>query len=134
MFSMGPGELIIIMIVVLVVVGPEKLPEFARTIARAIRDFKRYGEDVRKEFEEDLFTDDIKRDLDAIKNDQPADYSYAGPSNTREEDVDLHESEGQPEDYPDESGSDAEGDGSAENDKEDHGPVEEPPVDDPLAG
>jgi sec-independent protein translocase protein TatB len=59
MFSMGPGELILIMVVVLLVVGPEKLPEFARTIARAMRDFKRYGEDVRKEFEEDLLTDDI---------------------------------------------------------------------------
>ena len=134
MFSMGPGELILIMVVVLLVVGPEKLPEFARTIARGIRDLKKYAQDVRNEFEKDLSTEDIKRDLDAITKGEPADYSYAAPSNTREEDVDLHESEGQPEDYPDESGSDAEGDGSAENDKEDHGPVEEPPVDDPLAG
>ena len=62
MFSMGPGELLLIALVVLVLVGPEKLPEFARTIARTIRDLKKYGQDVRNEFEKDLLTDDIKQD------------------------------------------------------------------------
>ena len=128
MFSMGPGELIILMIVVLVVIGPEKLPEFARTIARGIRDLKKYGEDVRKEFEKDLLTEDIKRDLEAITKDEPADYSYTGTSDTYEEDVRPYEGEGELEDHSDES--DAEGDETAEDEKEKPGSGEAPSVGD----
>ena len=131
MFSMGPGELLLIALVVLVLVGPEKLPEFARTIARTIRDLKKYGQDVRKEFEKDLLTDDIKRDFKDITNDLSSDYSYTRPPTTYEEDVDLYEGERQPKDDSDQS--DAEGDETGEHEKEKSGSPEEPSADDDTA-
>jgi len=126
MFSMGPGELLLIALVVLVLVGPEKLPEFARTIARTIRDLKKYGQEVRNEFEKDLLTDDIKRDWKDITSDRPTDYSYTRPSSTYEEEVQPYESEEPPEEHADESTGDTEGGEVAEDEKEQSESIEEP--------
>jgi Tat protein translocase TatB subunit len=94
MFSMGPAELVIIMVVALVVVGPEKLPEFARMIGRAMRDLKKYASDVRNEFEKDLPVNEIKRDLDVFSQDKPSyDYSYGDASDTAADDPYRYEGE-----------------------------------------
>lgn len=126
MFSMGPGELLLIAVVVLVLVGPEKLPEFARTIARTIRDLKKYGQEVRKEFEQDLLTDDIKRDWEDITSDRPTRYPYSSPSDTYEDEPQPYESEEQPEGHADESTGDTEGDEAADGEKQKSDSMEEP--------
>lgn len=40
MFNIGFGELIIVFIVALIVLGPEKLPDFAKKIAKIIKEIK----------------------------------------------------------------------------------------------
>ena len=47
MFNIGPFELIVILLVALIAVGPKKLPELARTLARTIQEFKRATNDLR---------------------------------------------------------------------------------------
>lgn len=47
MFNVGPLELLVILIVALVVVGPEKLPELARTVGRAVRELRKIQDDLR---------------------------------------------------------------------------------------
>jgi sec-independent protein translocase protein TatB len=47
MFNVGPLELLVILIVALIVVGPEKLPELARTIGRAMRELRKIQDDLR---------------------------------------------------------------------------------------
>ncbi len=42
MFGIGGSELIIIAVVALLLFGPDKLPQFGRTVGRFMRDFKRY--------------------------------------------------------------------------------------------
>ena len=61
MLNIGPQELILILIVALVVVGPQRLPELGRTIGRALREFRKIQDDVK---------DTIKFDL----NDEPEPY------------------------------------------------------------
>jgi sec-independent protein translocase protein TatB len=47
MFGIGTPELLVILIVALVVVGPQRLPELGRTIGRALREFRKVQDEVR---------------------------------------------------------------------------------------
>ena len=57
--SIGPSELIIIMLIVLLLFGSKRLPELARGIGKATRQFKKALEDVKEE----INLDDIDREL-----------------------------------------------------------------------
>ncbi len=48
MFNIGPMELIVILLVALVVVGPKRLPEIGKTIGRSLTEFRRAQEDFKK--------------------------------------------------------------------------------------
>jgi Tat protein translocase TatB subunit len=61
MLNIGPQELLLILIVALVVVGPQRLPELGRTIGRTLREFRKIQDDVK---------DTIRFDL----NDEPEGY------------------------------------------------------------
>ena len=39
-FNLGPGELLLILAIALVVLGPKKLPEVGRSLGRGMREFK----------------------------------------------------------------------------------------------
>ncbi|MEO8422806.1 MAG: twin-arginine translocase TatA/TatE family subunit [Actinomycetota bacterium] len=54
MLNIGPQELILILIVALVVVGPQRLPELGRTIGRALREFRKIQDDVKDTIRFDL--------------------------------------------------------------------------------
>jgi sec-independent protein translocase protein TatA len=38
--NIGPGELILVLIIALIVVGPKKLPDVGRSLGNGIREFK----------------------------------------------------------------------------------------------
>jgi TatA/E family protein of Tat protein translocase len=45
-FNIGPGELILILVIALVVLGPGKLPDVASSLGRSIREFRKAATDV----------------------------------------------------------------------------------------
>jgi Tat protein translocase TatB subunit len=47
MLNIGPQELLVILIIALVVVGPQRLPELGRTIGRGLREFRKVQDEVR---------------------------------------------------------------------------------------
>ncbi len=55
MFGLGTAELLIILFIALVVLGPKELPKVARTLGRGIRELQRAKDDIKKniEFEDD---------------------------------------------------------------------------------
>lgn len=47
MFGIGGPELLIIVVVALIVIGPKKLPEMMKGLGKGIAEFKRVGNDVK---------------------------------------------------------------------------------------
>jgi TatA/E family protein of Tat protein translocase len=52
MFGIGMTELLVILVVALLVFGPTKLPELARSLGRAMHEFRRASNDLRASFNE----------------------------------------------------------------------------------
>jgi Tat protein translocase TatB subunit len=50
MFGIGMTELMVIFVFGLVVLGPKRLPELARSLGRSLAEFRRASNDVRREF------------------------------------------------------------------------------------
>ena len=60
MFNMGSGELILILLVAFLIVGPKDLPKVARALARAIRYIKEMFEEFKEETGLDVTSIDEK--------------------------------------------------------------------------
>lgn len=54
MFNIGTSELVVIVIVAIIVVGPAKLPQIMRTLGKGLAEFKRMSSDVKDTFETEL--------------------------------------------------------------------------------
>jgi len=65
MFDIGFAELLIVSVVALVVLGPEKLPTAARTAGLWIGHIRRTLSGIQKEINAELHVDELKRDLDS---------------------------------------------------------------------
>lgn len=69
MFGIGLPEMILIMALALIVVGPDKLPDLARSIAKGIMELKKTAEGLKDSLAENGNPlDDIKPDLEDAAN------------------------------------------------------------------
>ena len=57
MFGMGPWEIVMILVVVLLVFGAKRIPEIAQSLGKGITEFKRGVKDVQTEIENNVNTD-----------------------------------------------------------------------------
>jgi sec-independent protein translocase protein TatB len=55
MFNIGSGELALILVVALLVLGPKRLPELARGIGKFVREFRRQTDSVRNVVEREFY-------------------------------------------------------------------------------
>ena len=63
MFEIGFPELVVIVFVGLLVVGPEKLPQIIKTLTRSFRIIRSYLKETRSEIEKSVGMDEIRQDL-----------------------------------------------------------------------
>ena len=61
MFDIGFSELVVIMVVALIVIGPERLPKVARTMGLLWGRAQRYINGVRADIERDMQMDELKQ-------------------------------------------------------------------------
>ena len=61
MFDVGFSELIVIGIVALVVIGPERLPKVARTVGLLLGRAQRYVNDVKADINREIQLDELKK-------------------------------------------------------------------------
>lgn len=50
MFGIGTGELLLLLLVALLVLGPERMPKLARDLGKTVNDLRRTSEELRNEF------------------------------------------------------------------------------------
>lgn len=67
MFGIGSWEFMIIVVLALLLFGPDKIPDFARTIGRFMRDFRRYQSMMESTIRAEVFTADPKLQKDPFK-------------------------------------------------------------------
>jgi sec-independent protein translocase protein TatA len=66
MFGIGFSELLVIMVIVLILFGPDKLPEAAQSFGRFMAILKRNSDALRREFYNSVYTpaEDLKSRMD----------------------------------------------------------------------
>jgi len=60
--SVGWNELVIVLVIVLVIFGPRRLPELAEALGKSIRKFKQASRDVEEEVTTAVRMDEKKKD------------------------------------------------------------------------
>jgi len=87
MFGIGASELLIIILVALLVVGPKRLPDLAKSLGKGFSEFRRATDGVTEGIRDSLRVDEIKENMNEMKdsllygtNDKESDQPPAEPA------------------------------------------------------
>ncbi len=66
MFGLGGGELLLIFVIALLFLGPKKIPELAKGLGQAVREFQKARDDMMSEINKPApnATSDAKKDIE----------------------------------------------------------------------
>lgn len=93
MFGIGSWEFVLIVVLALLLFGPDKLPQFARTLGRFMRDFKRYQDLMESTIRAEVFANDPNLRKDPFKTGKEFRERVAGGGFSKAEEPEAAESE-----------------------------------------
>ena len=70
--SLGIGELILLAGLALVIIGPEKFPEFVKIVMRAMRDLRSYVDETKRDIAKEI--EPVKKEIEDLSRIRPDDY------------------------------------------------------------
>lgn len=98
MFGIGMPELLLILAVALIVIGPKKLPDLARSLGKALGEFKKATTELKESIQIDSELKDVKQAFDQMNS--PVESSSAKEARHQTTDLDQPRPEGEPPDPP----------------------------------
>ena len=69
MFGIGMPEMILILAIALIVLGPKKLPDLAKSLGRALREFKKATTELKESIDVDNELTGVKKAFDEMNDD-----------------------------------------------------------------
>lgn len=79
MFGIGMPELLLILAVALIVIGPKKLPDLARSLGKAMGEFKRATNDLKQTIEKETGLDEVRKSITETDRDIRRSFKDAAP-------------------------------------------------------
>jgi sec-independent protein translocase protein TatB len=93
MFGLGMPEILMILAIALIVIGPKKLPDLAKTLGRAMGEFKRSAQDFKQSLDVETTVKDMT-DIEGIADKKNTDDNIisvvkddAGPKDSADTDI-----------------------------------------------
>lgn len=69
MFGIGMPEMILILAIALIVIGPKKLPDLAKSLGRAMNEFKKATREIKESIDIEGDLKDVKQSFDDLDKD-----------------------------------------------------------------